>query len=104
MTHPRSITTNLKFTYADQRRKLGGLLKYFQHRDDKDGRGHIPQIDEAGRRVPRWVDRGLGSSHGRILQQIGELATDTLKHDVEVTPATPSNPCAIKLSLVCVRM
>jgi hypothetical protein len=82
MTHPRSIITNLKFTYADQRKKLGGMLKYFQYRDDKDGRTHIPQIDEQGKRVPRWVDHGLGDNHRAVLDACGELATDDLKRNV----------------------
>jgi len=34
MTHPRSIITNLKFIYADQSKKLGGMLKYCQFRND----------------------------------------------------------------------
>jgi hypothetical protein len=53
MTHPRSMITNLKFTYADQSKKLGGMLRYFTYRDDKDGHTHIPQLDEQGKRMPR---------------------------------------------------
>ena len=82
LTHPRSIVTNLKFTYADESKKLGGLLKYFQYRDDKDGHTHIPQHDEQGKRVPRWVDHGLGASHRDILNATEALTGDTLKREV----------------------
>ena len=82
MTHPRSMITNLKFTYADQSKKLGGMLRYFTYRDDKKGHSHIPQIDEQGKRVPRWTDHGLGENHYQILANCGELATDDLKRNV----------------------
>jgi len=82
MTHRRSITTNMKFIYQDQKKKLRGLLKYFQHRDDRDGRDHIQQTDAFGDRISRWVNRGLGDNHGEILQSAGALATDTMKRNV----------------------
>lgn len=81
-THPRSVVTNLKFTYADQSKKLGGLLRYFQYRDDKDGHTHIPQRTPDGRRVPRWVDHGLGASHQDILATTAQLTGNTLKREV----------------------
>ena len=82
MTHPRSLITNLKFTYADQSKKLGGMLKYFEYRNDKDGHTHIPTLDENGKRAPRWVDHGLGNRHYQILANCEELATDNLKRNV----------------------
>jgi hypothetical protein len=80
--HRRAITTNVKFTYADQGGYLRGLTKYLQYRDDKEGRTHVPQWDEDGKRVPRWTDRGLGDSHRSILSNAGQLTTSGLKREV----------------------
>jgi hypothetical protein len=78
----RSVTTNLKFTYRDQKKKLRRLLRYFQYRDDKSSAEHVRQWDEFGQRVERWVDRGLGTDHQEILENVLDLATDTLRRDV----------------------
>jgi len=80
MTHPRSLITNLKFTYADQTKKLSGMLQYFEYRDNKDG--HIPQIDENGNRVPRWIDHGLGDRYYAIRANCADQSTDDLTRNV----------------------
>lgn len=82
MIHRRSVTTNIKFAYKDQKKKLHGLLKYVQFRDDKEGASHVYQFDEFGKRLERWVDRGLGNDHQEILENVLDLATDDLKRDV----------------------
>ena len=46
-----------------------GLLKYVQHRDDRDD--HIPGAGGPD----RWVDGGLGDSYPRILTRLDELST-----------------------------
>jgi hypothetical protein len=82
MTHPRSVTTNLKFAYKDDKRKLGRLLRYFQYRDDKAGAEHVRQWDEFGQKVERWVDCGLGADQRDILANVLACATDHLKRNV----------------------
>jgi hypothetical protein len=82
VTHVRSVTTNLKFTYKDQKKKLRRLLRYFQYRNDKSSAEHVRQWDEFGERVERWVDCGLGTDHQEILENVLDLATDNLKRDV----------------------
>jgi hypothetical protein len=78
--HARSITTNLKFTYQEQHKKLHRLLRYFQYRDNKVQ--HIPQYDRFGKHINRWVDCGLGRQHQDILNRVNRLSTDTLKRNV----------------------
>ena len=80
--HPRSMITNLKFVYKNQKGKLTGLLKYFQHRDDKAGHTHIPQVGEDGKPIERWVDQGLGQHYRDILANSQALATSGMKQDV----------------------
>ena len=80
--HARSVTTNIKFAYKDQKKKLHRLLRYFQYRNDKSSAEHVRQWDEFGQRVERWHDCGLGTQHHEILENVLDLATDTLKRDV----------------------
>jgi hypothetical protein len=80
--HARSVTTNIKFAYKDHKKKLHRLLRYFQYRNDKSSAEHVRQWDEFGQRVERWHDRGLGTQHHEILENVLDLATDTLKRDV----------------------
>jgi hypothetical protein len=80
--HVRSVTTNIKFAYKDQKKKLHRLLKYFQYRNDKSSAEHVRQWDEFGQRIERWHDCGLGTQHHEILENVLDLATDSLKRDV----------------------
>jgi hypothetical protein len=80
--HQRSLITNLKFTYKDQRRKLLKLAKYYQHRNDKDGASHVHQYDAYGQKVERWVDGGLGNHYRDVVDNCLNFATDNLKRDV----------------------
>lgn len=82
MTHARSVTTNVKFTYKDQKNKLRRLLRYFQYRNDKSSAEHVRQWDDFGQRVERWVDCGLGTDHQEILENVLDCATDNLKRNV----------------------
>jgi hypothetical protein len=80
--HPRSLITNMKFTYADKHRELQGKIKYFAYRNDKTGESHVRQFDDDGRRLPRWTDGGLGSHHWDIFANCQQLATRDLRRDV----------------------
>jgi len=80
--HRRAIITNTKFVYANQRKKLRGLLRYFQYRNDKDSAEHVQQFDDRGQRVDRWTDRGLGGEYRDILGKSLELATTTMQRNV----------------------
>jgi len=80
--HRRAIITNTKFVYANQRKKLRGLLRYFQYRNDKDSAEHVQQFDDRGQRVDRWTDRGLGGEYRDILGKSLELATTTMHRNV----------------------
>jgi hypothetical protein len=82
MLHPRSIITNLRFTYKDQRRKLMGLTKYYQYRNDKSGATHVRQHDREGQRVERWIDCGLGNHYSQIVQHCLDRSTTDLKKNV----------------------
>jgi hypothetical protein len=78
--HQRAMVANQKFIYQAERDHLAGKLKYFQHRNDRDT--HVKQFDEQGNRIRRWIDRGLGHSHGAIASRCDELATSGLTHEV----------------------
>src|SRR4051812_30372920 len=80
--HRRAIITNVKFAYANQRKKLRGLLRYVQYRNDKDGAEHVHQFDEYGQRLERWTDRGLGHEYREILDNVLDLATTTMQRNV----------------------
>jgi hypothetical protein len=80
--HRRAIVTNTKFVYANQRKKLRGLLRYFQYRNDKESAGHVRQFDEDGQRIERWTDCGLGNEYREILDNCLTLATDHLQRNV----------------------
>jgi len=53
-------------------KELKRLLKYFQHRNDRNG--HIPQ--EAGKE--RWTDCGMGSNYRSILHSCEQLGSTRL--------------------------
>lgn len=80
--HQRSLITNVKFTYRDQRRKLMKLAKYYQHRNDKHGHSHVRQYDEFGQRIERWVDGGLGKHYSEVVANCLSFATSNLRRDV----------------------
>lgn len=80
--HRRAIITNVKFAYANQRKKLRGLLRYVQYRNDKDGAEHVRQFDDHGQRLERWTDRGLGNEYRNILDNVLDLATTTMQRNV----------------------
>jgi hypothetical protein len=82
MMHQRAVITNLKFTYADQRKKLIGLSKYYQHRNDKLGASHVRQYDERGNRVQRWVNGGLGDHFREVTDTCLSYGTSGMKRDV----------------------
>jgi|GEM_PF-1484605 hypothetical protein len=78
--HQRAMIANQKFIYKKEGDHLSGKLKYFQHRNDRDT--HVRQHDDEGNPIRRWVDRGLGSSHGAIATSCAALATTGLANDV----------------------
>jgi len=80
--HHRAIITNLKFTYAKQRKTLRTLLRYLQYRNDKTSAEHVRQFDEHGHRINRWTNQGLGETHREILDTALDLATTGLKNNV----------------------
>lgn len=78
--HQRAMIANQKFIYKKEGDHLAGKLKYFQHRNDRDT--HVRQHDDEGNPIRRWVDRGLGSSHGAIANSCAALASTGLANDV----------------------
>lgn len=78
--HTRAMIANQRFIYKKEGDHLAGKLKYFQHRNDKDT--HVRQYDEDGNPIRRWIDHGLGSSHGAIARSCEALATSGLSNDV----------------------
>jgi hypothetical protein len=72
-----ALVCNLMYkhdTYA-ARGDLAGLLKYIQHRDDRDR--YIPQMDG----LERWMDRGLGDNYRAIASSLTRIATDKTNRD-----------------------
>lgn len=80
--NPRAMITNAKFAYQRDSKSLKYKLKYFQHRNDKDGASHVKQFDAHGKRVQRWVDGGLGSHYREIFANCLATSTKNLKNDI----------------------
>lgn len=75
--------TNWYYIPAGGYPKAKGLLKYLQHRDDRDT--HIPRAGGP----ERWVDCGLGRSWREILNNAAELEnrkTNTLLRSLVIRP------------------
>ncbi len=72
MDRKLSVVANVRYQSPKGRgaRKLKGLLRYIQYRDDRDG--HIRQ----DHRLERWVDHGLGNSFQTIAANCAALKSD----------------------------
>lgn len=63
MNRAQWVVANVQYVPPRQAKKLRGILRYVQYRDNRDG--HIPQ--ESG--LERWIDKGLGNNHQSIAAQ-----------------------------------
>ena len=89
-THRRSVMTNMKFVYADQTAKLRGVLKYFQYRNDKDGRDTIQQIGEEINTLIDAEDRPKLLISFANVDHLSSAALGMLIEQVEEVPSKAS--------------
>jgi hypothetical protein len=69
MDRKQSVVANVRYQPAAERgmKRLKGLLRYVQYRDDRDG--HISQKEG----LKRWTDKGLGHNFQTIAARCDEL-------------------------------